>query len=160
MVRHVGPALARLLEPGIAVEQRLYDALDPVVADPAAIERLVLAVARSARDAMPNGGTLTIETDTVFLDGETVSRWKDMSAGAYSMLLIRDTRPARRDSKPAIVADLDEARAIAEEAGGRVIGVDGQPLSYNKTDLHNPWFIVSGAGEYDWTQHVSAPQTQ
>jgi CheY-like chemotaxis protein len=120
VVRQVGPSLTRLVDPSIGIEQRLYENLDPISADPAAIERLILAVARSARDAMPKGGTLTIETDTVFLDRETVSQWKGMDAGAYTMLLIRDTRPARRDSKPAVVADLDEARAIAEQAGGRV----------------------------------------
>jgi CheY-like chemotaxis protein len=120
VVRHLGPSLTRMVEPAITVERRLYEALDPISADPAAIERLIFAVARSARDAMPKGGTLTIETDTVFLDQEIVTRWKGMAAGAYSMLLIRDTRPARRDSKPVIAADLEEAAAIAEEAGGRV----------------------------------------
>jgi CheY-like chemotaxis protein len=46
-----------------------------------------------------------------------------MEPGAYSMLLIRDTRPARRDSiggAGLAVADLEEARAIVEKAGGRV----------------------------------------
>jgi two-component system, cell cycle sensor histidine kinase and response regulator CckA len=112
-----------MLPPTISVERRLYNELDPIAADPAAIERLILAVARGARAALIKGGILTIETDTVFLDSETVSRWKGMHAGAYSMLLIRDTRPARRDSVGAselVAADLDEARAIAEQAGGRV----------------------------------------
>jgi CheY-like chemotaxis protein len=147
VVRHVEHSLARLVEPGIAIERRLFENLDPISADPAAIERLILAVARSAREAMPKGGTLTIETDTVFLDREIVSRWKGMDAGAYSMLLIRDTRPARRDSIGglATTADLEEARTIAEQAGGRVEiemvpgtgrvcrayfpAVEGQPLS-------------------------------
>lgn len=123
VVRHVEPSLMRIIEPSIAVECRLYEDLDPIASDPAAIERLILALARSAHEAMPKGGTLTIETDTVFLDEELVSHWKGMSAGAYSMLLIRDTRPARRDSTGAngpANADLDEARAIAEQAGGRV----------------------------------------
>lgn len=123
VVRHVEPSVARLVQPAITVEHHLFEALGPIAADPAAIERLILAVARGAREAMPKGGTLTIETDTVFLDKETVSRWKGMEAGAYSMLLIRDTRPARRDSVGmggVATADLDEARAIAQEAGGRV----------------------------------------
>jgi len=123
VVRHVEPSLSQLVAPSITLERRLYDDLEPIAADPAAIERLILAVARSARDAMPKGGTLTIETDTVFLDKELVSHWKGMEAGAYSMLLIRDTRPARRDSiggNGLVVADLEEARAIAEKAGGRV----------------------------------------
>jgi two-component system, cell cycle sensor histidine kinase and response regulator CckA len=123
VVRHLEPSLTRSVEPTITLERRLYEALDPIQADPAAIERLILALARSAREAMPKGGTLTIETDTVFLDKELVSHWKGMEAGAYSMLLVRDTRPARRDSigiNGSAVADLDEARAIAEQAGGRV----------------------------------------
>jgi CheY-like chemotaxis protein len=123
VIRQVEPTLTRMLQPAITVERRLYDALDPVTADPAAVERLILAVARSARDAMPKGGTITIETDKVFLDAETVARWKGMEAGAYSMVLIRDTRPARRDSVSSgglVAADLEEARAIAERAGGRV----------------------------------------
>ncbi len=120
VVRQLEPSLTRMVEPTITVERRLYDDLEPISADPGAIERLIFAVARSARDAMPKGGTLTIETDTVFLDREIVGRWKGMSAGAYTMLLIRDTRKARRDSKPVVAADLEEAAAIAEEAGGRV----------------------------------------
>lgn len=123
VVRHVESSLSQLVAPSIKLERRLYADLDPIAADPAAIERLILAVARSARDAMPTGGTLTIETDTVFLDTELVSHWKGMDAGAYSMLLIRDTRPARRDSiggNGLVVADLEEASAIAERAGGRV----------------------------------------
>ena len=121
VVRHLEPSLVRTADPVITVEQRLYEDLDPIVADPAAIERLILALARSARIAMPKGGTLTIETDTVFLDAELVSQWSGMQPGAYSMLLVRDTRPARRDSLGTgpVAADLQEARTIAEEAGGR-----------------------------------------
>jgi two-component system, cell cycle sensor histidine kinase and response regulator CckA len=123
VVRHVEPALILAVQPGIMVERRLYEELDPISADPAVIERLILALARGAREAMPKGGTLTIETDTVFLDKDLVAGWKGMLPGAYSMLLVRDTRTARRDSvgmNGTTAADLDEARAIAEEAGGRV----------------------------------------
>jgi two-component system cell cycle sensor histidine kinase/response regulator CckA len=123
-VRHLEQALARVAEPSIAVERRLYEQLDPILAEPAAIYRMILALARSARDAMPKGGTLTLETDTVFLDPEFVAHWPGMQAGAYSMLLIRDTRPVRRDSKgsasKARSADMDEAKLIAEKAGGRI----------------------------------------
>jgi two-component system cell cycle sensor histidine kinase/response regulator CckA len=123
VVRHVEASLSRAVEPEIRLERKLYEALDPVAADPAAIERLLLAFGRSAREALPQGGTLTIETDTVFLDKELVSGWPGMGPGAYSMLLVRDTRSVRRDSvsaTPSAVADLDEAGAIAEQAGGRV----------------------------------------
>lgn len=122
-VRHLEQALARLTEPSITVERRLYEELDPILADPSGIDRMVLALARGARDAMPKGGTLTFETDTVFLDPEFVSSWPGMRPGAYSMLLVRDTRPVRRDSKGSAKdrsADMDEARLIAEKSGGRI----------------------------------------
>jgi two-component system, cell cycle sensor histidine kinase and response regulator CckA len=121
VVRHLEQSLARATEPAIKLERRLYDQLDPIIADPAAIERLILALARGGRDAMPKGGTLTIETDTVFLDPDFVSSWPGMRAGAYSMLLVSDTRPARRDSREnagQLSADLQEARAIAGQASG------------------------------------------
>jgi CheY-like chemotaxis protein len=53
-----------------------------------------------------------------------VSTWPGMSAGAYSMLLVGDSRPVRRDSKGGAkdrTGDLDEARLIAEQSGGRVV---------------------------------------
>src|SRR4051812_35529736 len=112
-VRHLEHALARVAAPSVKLERRLYDDLDPILADPAGIERMVLALARSSREAMPKGGTLTLETDRVFLDKDSVSHWPGMSAGRYSMLLVSDTRPARRDSKPQLddrSADMDEAR--------------------------------------------------
>jgi len=122
VVRSVEGEFPRILGREIALERRLYDQLDPVLGDAPGFERMTLALARSAREAMPKGGTLTIETDTVFLDSEFVSRWTGMSAGAYSMLLVKDTRPVRKDH-PALretTADMDEARIIAEKFGGRI----------------------------------------
>ncbi len=121
VVRHLEQSLMRTTEPMIRLERRLFDQLDPIMADPAAIERLILALARSGRDALPKGGTLTIETDTVFLDREFVANWPGMRPGAYSMLLIQDTRPARRDSREnagQLSADLQEARSLVAQANG------------------------------------------
>lgn len=59
---------------------------------------------------------------------------------------------------PTMEWDTAAAQSVVEEAGGRVIDVQGKPLLYNKADLHNPWFVVSGAGDYDWTQHIRRPE--
>jgi CheY-like chemotaxis protein len=122
VVRRVEAEFPRVFGQGIALEQRLYDQLDPVLGDAPAFERMILALARSAHEAMPKNGTFTLETDTVFLDSEFVSRWPGMSPGAYSMLLVRDTRPVRKDAQQAreTGADMDEARIIAEKFGGRL----------------------------------------
>ncbi|OGI45075.1 MAG: 3'(2'),5'-bisphosphate nucleotidase [Candidatus Muproteobacteria bacterium RIFCSPHIGHO2_01_FULL_65_16] len=55
---------------------------------------------------------------------------------------------------PTMEWDTAAAQCVVEEAGGGVTDLTGRPLAYNKPDLHNPWFIVRGAGEYDWRRHL------
>lgn len=47
--------------------------------------------------------------------------------------------------------DTAAAQAVVEQAGGRVLELDGKPLSYNrKEDILNPWFVVTGPNDHDW----------
>ena len=47
--------------------------------------------------------------------------------------------------------DTAAAQAVVEHAGGKVLELDGKPLSYNaKEDILNPWFVVIGATDRDW----------
>ena len=47
--------------------------------------------------------------------------------------------------------DTAAAQAVVEQAGGRVLQLDGKPLSYNeKEDILNPWFVVAGSADRDW----------
>jgi len=46
--------------------------------------------------------------------------------------------------------DTAAAQCVVEASGGRVVDLDGAPLTYNKPDILNPWFLVTGAGDYDW----------
>jgi 3'(2'), 5'-bisphosphate nucleotidase len=46
--------------------------------------------------------------------------------------------------------DTAAAQCVVEMAGGRVTDLDGKPLRYNKSNILNPWFLVTGAGEYNW----------
>jgi 3'(2'), 5'-bisphosphate nucleotidase len=47
--------------------------------------------------------------------------------------------------------DTAAAQAVVEQAGGKVLELDGRPLSYNaKEDILNPWFVVIGAADHDW----------
>ncbi len=55
---------------------------------------------------------------------------------------------------PTMEWDTAAAQSVVEEAGGEVVDMQRRPLTYNKPDLHNPWFIVSGAGGHDWTQYL------
>jgi CheY-like chemotaxis protein len=70
---------------------RLAPALAAVEADRAQIERVILNLAANARDAMPQGGRLTIETGDVDLADEFVSSRGEGTAGANVLLAVSDT---------------------------------------------------------------------
>ncbi len=87
--------MAQMLRPLIGETIELDSLLDPALgrvrADPAQIEQIVLNLAVNARDAMPQGGRLTIETSNVELDGSFAAAHPGASAGPHAMLSVRDT---------------------------------------------------------------------
>ncbi len=65
--------------------------LKPVYADAGQVEQVMINMAMNARDAMPRGGKLTLETANVTLDEEKAGLYPDLKPGDYVMLAISDT---------------------------------------------------------------------
>jgi signal transduction histidine kinase/HAMP domain-containing protein len=65
--------------------------LQPVKADAGQIEQVIINIAINARDAMPNGGRLMLETANVSFDLESVGRYPELQPGDYVMLAITDS---------------------------------------------------------------------
>jgi PAS domain S-box-containing protein len=82
--------LRRTLMEGITIQLRTADNLWACEADPAQVESVVLNLAINARDAMPNGGNLSIETVNVVLSEEDAVEIEDVVPGEYVSLVVRD----------------------------------------------------------------------
>jgi signal transduction histidine kinase len=81
----------RKLGEQITVETVAADGLWPTLADENQIESAILNLAVNARDAMPQGGKLTIETANASIDEAYAAQFADVSQGQYVMISISDT---------------------------------------------------------------------
>ncbi len=91
LVTGMSDLLRRTLPESIQIETVLAAGLWKALADPSQLENAVVNLAVNARDAMPDGGKLTIETGNVRLDEAYVSKHQDVTAGDYVLLGITDT---------------------------------------------------------------------
>jgi two-component system cell cycle sensor histidine kinase/response regulator CckA len=91
IVAGMEPIVRRIIGDDVSVGVRLAPGLSPVEADWAQLERVILNLAANARDAMPEGGRLTIETADVDLDGEYVRSRGEGTPGPNVLLAVSDT---------------------------------------------------------------------
>jgi PAS domain S-box-containing protein len=83
--------LPRLLGEHIEIAFRKAEGLHAVNADPSQIDQVLMNLVINARDAMPDGGKLTIETANVILDPQVASEHLDARPGPHVMLAVSDT---------------------------------------------------------------------
>lgn len=83
--------LKRIIGEDVEVSVRQAGSLSPVFADPTQIEQIVVNLAVNARDAMPGGGRLTIETRNVTLDAEYRREHPYAKSGKYVEIVVSDS---------------------------------------------------------------------
>jgi len=92
-IRQAAALLERTLPKMISIETRLTSQVKTVRANPNQMEQILLNLATNARDVMPEGGRLVIETQYLDLDQEYCHRHLGMEAGSYFLLQVSDTGP-------------------------------------------------------------------
>ena len=83
--------LRRALGEDVSLEIVGVGGVWPVEADPAELEAAILNLAVNARDAMPDGGKLTIETGNAYLDDAYCRQYPDVRPGQYVQVSVTDT---------------------------------------------------------------------
>ena len=137
VVAHMEDLIRRLLGPEIRLEFSLQPDLASISADGQQIGQIVMNLAVNARDAMPNGGTLTIETANIELGAENV----DVIPGPHVQLSVTDTGVGMsnevrdrlfepffttKDAGRGTGLGLSMVHAIVRQSGGHII-VDTTP---------------------------------
>jgi PAS domain S-box-containing protein len=91
VLRRVEILLRRVIAENITLEMNLKSPLARVNADPTQIEQVIINLAVNARDAMPTGGRLTIETAEIELDETYVKSHRGAAVGRHVMIAVTDT---------------------------------------------------------------------
>jgi len=114
VLTHVHKLLARLIGEDISLQHFEEPELDSVRFDPSQVEQILINLAVNARDAMPHGGRLTLETANVDLDDDYVKSHPYVEAGSYVMLAVSDTGAGMTDT---VRTNLFEPFFTTKEAG-------------------------------------------
>ena len=114
MISGIAQMLRRTLGEQVQILLKPAASLPRAMADPAQLETALLNLAVNARDAMPEGGKLTIETATMFFDEHSAELEGDVVPGRYVLLAVSDTGSGM---PPEVVARAFEPFFTTKETG-------------------------------------------
>ena len=133
----LGPLLKRLIGEDVTITLTAASGPLPIWADAGQIDQVLINLAVNARDAMPDGGRLTITAERVELDGTAVARQPRARAGTFARVSVADTGTgiAARD-----LPHIFEPFFTTKEAD-RGTGL-GLAISYGVIEQHGGWIDV------------------
>ena len=163
----------RTAGPSVTVEAVGAGGLWPVLVDQNQLENALLNLCINARDAMPDGGRLTVETANKWLD-ERTARSRDLSAGQYVSLCVSDTgtgmtpEVARRAFDPFFTTKpiglgtglgLSMIYGFVQQSGGQA-RIYSEPGQGTMVCLYLPRHLGEAASEQDAGKPPAAPRAE
>ncbi len=141
VVHNATSTLLRLVGEDIEIEFRPTTPLGSIQADPGQMEQVLMNLVVNARDAMPNGGKIIIETGEAELDEDYVSRHPGAHTGQHIVLMVSDTGCGMDENiKSQIFEPFFTTKAIGQGTGlglSTVYGIvkqsEGYILVYSET---------------------------
>ena len=154
VVSEMGNILQQLLGEDVEVVVRKDPSLGAVKVDPTQIKQVILNLAANARDAMPRGGKLVIETGNVEICDTEVTSSPDLPPGRYVRLKVVDTgrgisehirshlfEPFFTTKKEGTGLGLATTYGIVKNSGG-IILVDSTPMEGTAFSIYLPHLIT------------------
>jgi signal transduction histidine kinase/CheY-like chemotaxis protein len=144
--------MRRFLGGDVELRMELHPDLDRVSVDPEQFEQVVMNLVSNARDAMPEGGRLTLETVNVDVEAGHAAHPMHSSPGRYVLLKVSDTGPGMQDDvrrqafEPFFSTKggmeitglgLSTAYGIVTQSGGQILA-DSEPGSGTRFDIYLP----------------------
>jgi PAS domain S-box-containing protein len=155
LVSEIKSLLERLLGEDVEVVTDLDPALGKVTADHGQIGQVIVNLAINARDAMPGGGRLTLETRNVELDETYTRQHVDVRPGAYVALAVSDTGSGMDE---ATLARIFEPFFTTKEVGkGTGLGL---AMVYGTTKQSNGHIAVESKAGHGTTFRIYLPRTE
>jgi PAS domain S-box-containing protein len=147
--------LRRTIPKMIEIEMDLAGALAEINADPIQIEQVLMNLAVNARDAMPEGGKLNLQTRNVFLDDEYCGLHIGSRTGQYVLLVVSDTGHGIDE---ATIEHIFEPFYTTKEPG-RGTGL-GLAMVYGIVKQHGGYITCESEVRVGTVFHVYFPQIQ
>jgi PAS domain S-box-containing protein len=156
--------LRRVVYEHVQIVTRLAPDVGRIKADPTQIEQVLVNLAVNARDAMPKGGTLTIETSNAMLDGHFPQRHEPVVPGAYVLLSVNDTGAGMdRTTQERLFEPFFTTKGVGKGTGlglatvyGIVTQSGGHVWVYSEPE-RGTTFKIYLPRVYDDAEHVGAP---
>ncbi|MCI0742548.1 MAG: ATP-binding protein, partial [Gemmataceae bacterium] len=147
--------LRRTIDPRIEFVLHLWPRLGRIKADAGMVHQVVMNLVLNARDAMPEGGTLTIDTGHFQPDEEYLRRHVEARTGTFARLRVRDTGDGMT---PEIRQRIFEPFFTTKEVGkGTGLGL---AMIFGIVKQHHGWIVCDSAPGQGTTFDIFWPQFQ
>jgi two-component system, cell cycle sensor histidine kinase and response regulator CckA len=152
VVKGTEKLLKRLLTEDITLETAYANEEITIMADATQIDQILFNLATNARDAMPKGGTLTIETKSANIDDSFINRHGFGEPGQYALLSVSDTGTGMDERTKEHI--FDPFFTTKEVGKGTGLGLS---TVYGAIKQHNGYITVSSEKEKGTTFHIYLP---